>query len=315
MNTWRRGQFMILGTVAAMILIVAAPARSQSAGRDTTEPSLLDVARRITAAQDRAADPRHRPTPLVTPAAPQRPQPPPRTDALDASRDRALQRAREAERSAAAASTSAASTTAPDKPEHPDKPKRPIFGNAETDLQSNGLGQDIQTDASDSAEKGGVAGGWVLNTITALGVVIALIFLTRAVLTRMSGTPAAAKNHAVGEVLTRIAIAPKNHIVLVRLGQRVLVLGDGPNGLSLLTELSEPEEVAEVLRTVTASKPQSVTQNFNHMLGRFHREYSPRRQAHEEGLDTAEIHVDTARDQLSSLLTRVRRLQTTGDER
>ena len=86
--------------------------------------------------------------------------------------------------------------------------------------------------------------GWG-QTVIALLVVLAIILLLRIVLKRFSRPQMALKGGAV-EVLARTSIQPRQHLLLVRLGRRLLLLGSTPSGLSTLSVVSDPEEVAEL---------------------------------------------------------------------
>ncbi len=114
-----------------------------------------------------------------------------------------------------------------------------------------------------------LGGGWLFNTLTALAIVVGLIFLARGALTKWAGRNASTPHSPVAEVLARIPIAPRNHLVLVRLGQRILVLGDSANGLRTLESISDPEEIAELLTLVSASKPTSITGSFRQLVNHF----------------------------------------------
>jgi flagellar biogenesis protein FliO len=155
---------------------------------------------------------------------------------------------------------------------------------------------------------------WVFHTLTSLGVVIALILLMRWGWAKLGGHVTASGGigaSAAVEVLSRTTIAPRNHILLVRVANRILVLGDSVQGLSQLSQIEDPQQVAEILAAISASQNNSMTNRFNQMLGRFNSDYDAH--AHkEEGTDDQEHYVDRARDSLSSLLSRVRLLSRRG---
>lgn len=150
-------------------------------------------------------------------------------------------------------------------------------------------------------------GGWALSTLAALGVVIGLIFAARWAYTKMGGT-VVARSSPVVEVLARTPVAPKNHVLLLRVGQRVLVVGDSSTGLRTLADLDDPEEVASLLQSVTASSERSVTKSFNSLVSRFNTDYDGRGRVADEGGDHQEVHLDRTRDSLSGLASRLRSL-------
>jgi flagellar biogenesis protein FliO len=168
-----------------------------------------------------------------------------------------------------------------------------------------------------AAAAGGEAGSswWIVKTLGALAVVIGLIFVVRSVLGRVAGSVTSSAFSPAVEVLSRVTVAPRNHILLVRLGKRVLVLGDSSAGLRKLADITEPDEVAGVLAAVSAGKPNSISRGFGHLMERFNRDYRPEEEWVEEGADRHEHAVDRARDQVGSLLSRVRALSGRGGGR
>ena len=154
---------------------------------------------------------------------------------------------------------------------------------------------------------------WILNTATALGVVLGVIYLIRTVVVRFGTHAPAVTNASVLEVLTRINVAPRNHILLIRMGRRILAVGDSAAGLRTLANVDDPEEVADLIALAVANKPNSITRGFNQLLNRFNSDYTNQIKRVEEGNDTAESRVDRARDQVSNLMTRVRAMAQRGD--
>lgn len=157
------------------------------------------------------------------------------------------------------------------------------------------------------------SGSWVLNTITALGVVISLIFAMRLVMNKLSGRAVMGGRTGIVEVLSRTSISPRNQIMLLRLGQRIIVVSEGPNGVRTLANLDDPDEVAGLLTTINSSKPGSITQSFNQLLNRADTEMdNPAGFTAEHGGDEDEHLVDKTRNELSSLLSRIRSMSKGG---
>lgn len=166
-----------------------------------------------------------------------------------------------------------------------------------------------------AAGDGASSSGWIVKTLGALAVVIGLIFVVRSALGRVAGSMTSSAFSPAVEVLSRVTVAPRNHILLVRLGKRVLVLGDSSAGLRRLADITEPDEVAGVLAAVSAGKPNSISRGFGQLLERFNRDYRPEEEWAEEGGNRHEHAVDRARDQVGSLLSRVRALSGRGGGR
>jgi len=167
------------------------------------------------------------------------------------------------------------------------------------------------------ADKGGAAqpataplGGldWLLRTVAALAAVLGLILLCRAVMIRFTGRVVATGRNSAVELLSRLNVSPRNHILLVRIGGRILVLGESPAGLDTLAEVQDSEEVADLLQSVTSTKSGSVTHSFSQLLHRFNGEYSDAQRIEQEGADGQEYDIDRTRDQVTGLVGRIRAL-------
>lgn len=89
----------------------------------------------------------------------------------------------------------------------------------------------------------GLAG--FLKTLAALGLVIVLI-LGAGLLLRRYGTVLQGGGSGAIELVASKAVGPKSRLLLVRFGKRLLLLGSGPGGLSMLCEAGDSDEEAEV---------------------------------------------------------------------
>ena len=169
---------------------------------------------------------------------------------------------------------------------------------------------DVRDDPSPS--RPGRSGWWIPSTLGALGGVIGLIFLLRAMLRRLLGQTGSGGDRSWLEVLGRLNVAPRSQILLIRLGPRLLVVGQSAGTLSCLANIDDPEEVAGLLAAISSSRPHSATEAFDGLVGRFNREYPDHERLVEEGDDAGEFKVDRARNGISHLLARVRHMGRTG---
>ncbi|MEM6757684.1 MAG: hypothetical protein AAF586_10995, partial [Planctomycetota bacterium] len=93
---------------------------------------------------------------------------------------------------------------------------------------------------------------------------------------------------------------------------RVLVVGDSSAGLRTLSEVTDPEEVAALMQSVTAAQDASLSRGFQNLVQKFNADYDGRTRAEQEGGDEGEVHVDRTRDTLSGLAGRIRVLGSGG---
>lgn len=180
----------------------------------------------------------------------------------------------------------------------------------------NGFNQDgLVGDAAETPTPSW-SGGSILPTLAALGVVIGLIFGVRLLLAKATKTPLVSTTSAV-EVLSRTSVAPRSHVLLLRVGSQVLVVGESSGGLRTLSAVQNEEDVAALLQAVESSKPQSIAGGFSSLMGKFNRHYDEAEDAtdpltappidrFEAGLDQSEAPVDRARHGLSALAGRLR---------
>lgn len=145
---------------------------------------------------------------------------------------------------------------------------------------------------------------WIMKTLTSLGVVIGIALFIRWGYIRMGGKVAAGSSPVV-EVLSRTAVAPRSHVMLLRVGGRVLVVSDSSSGMRTLASLEDAEEVADILGAVSATKPNSISRGFGQLLNRFNEDHD------REPGDLAAVSApaesdDASPSSVSSLLSRVK---------
>lgn len=185
------------------------------------------------------------------------------------------------------------------KPAAPDSAPAPATTFDET--RALGEARSVYADAAMAPSPDESSDGWMLSTVTALGVVVGLILLLRAGYTKMTGRTLAAPRNDVVQVLSRVSVAPRNHVLLLRVGGRILVVGDSPGGMNSLAQIDDPDEVASLLKTLAVNEPNSISQGFSQLINRFNTEYSD-----DDGRDSGEYVADRARGEVSSLLSRLR---------
>jgi flagellar biogenesis protein FliO len=109
----------------------------------------------------------------------------------------------------------------------------------------------------------------------ALGVVLLLIFLVRAVGQKFFPNITMSRASSAVRVLSRNPIAHKQQVLLVQVGRRILVLGDNGTQMQPLSEITDPDEVAQLIGQATGASEQ------------FNREFNKAQDAFEQTADPA----------------------------
>jgi flagellar biogenesis protein FliO len=91
----------------------------------------------------------------------------------------------------------------------------------------------------------------------ALGAVVGLIFLLHWVAKRLFPGVAAARAMGAVRVLGRSVISPKQQILLIQVGRRVLVVGDSGAQMNALAQIDDADEIAALLGQIQNEKPGS----------------------------------------------------------
>ena len=101
------------------------------------------------------------------------------------------------------------------------------------------------------------ATGDLTHVVAALAIVVGLVFGLRWVARRMSLVAPAGKSGRGVRLLSRTVLSPKQQVMLLHVGRRVIVVGDsGTSGMRRLAEITDADEVAALIgdaRTATAA--------------------------------------------------------------
>jgi flagellar biogenesis protein FliO len=86
----------------------------------------------------------------------------------------------------------------------------------------------------------------------ALGIVLGLVFVCRWAARWMFPSAAVGRSSQVMKVLSRSVIAPKQQLLLIQVGRRLVLVGDCGQQMNALAEISDPDEVAGLLGQLRA---------------------------------------------------------------
>ncbi len=137
------------------------------------------------------------------------------------------------------------------------------------------------------ADSGSMLMDQVVPTALALGGTLAAIFAMRFVVKRFGGNLGAGIGGAFGkskrpsgvvEVLARYPFARGHHIVLIKVGRRVLVTHQSAQGIQTLSEFSSPSEVADLIARCEAGARGTDQFSFDSLLRANDREFDAPRQ-------------------------------------
>ncbi|MCP3905457.1 MAG: FliO/MopB family protein [Planctomycetes bacterium] len=116
------------------------------------------------------------------------------------------------------------------------------------------------------------------NDMTRLGLALALVIglavAVRLVFRRFSGVLGGGGRPAgVMEILARYPVARGQSVVLLKVARRVLVVHHGGNGMTTLSEITEPDEVAQLLARMESGSRARDAVKFRSTLRNFEREH------------------------------------------
>ena len=109
---------------------------------------------------------------------------------------------------------------------------------------------------------GGATRSWYLTGLLSLAVVLGLIFLLARLARRF--TPLKNKlGQGELEIVARTHLGPKQSVAVVRLGQRLVLVGVTPERLNCLSTIDDPAEAAALLGRLAVGKAGSTTAHFS----------------------------------------------------
>lgn len=150
--------------------------------------------------------------------------------------------------------------------------------------------------------------GW-WSTLGGLAVVIGLVLLAAKVARK--NLPAAHKTlpPEVVQVLGRKALDYRHTVHLVRFGSRLLMVGTSQEGMSTLSEITDPVEIDYLSGLCKPSDPTSVAQSFTQLFHRFQGTDAAQTESDSEVERDAEPEADTDRDASQNSDPAILRLQ------
>lgn len=106
------------------------------------------------------------------------------------------------------------------------------------------------------------------RVVVALAVVIGLIALLRWVGRRVFGVAGPGRSTRAVQVLSRSPLSPKQNLVLIRVGRRLLVVADGGGAMNTLSEITDADEVAALLGQLQDDHNDRAIKTFGNLFGK-----------------------------------------------
>lgn len=108
------------------------------------------------------------------------------------------------------------------------------------------------------------------RVLLALGLVLGLIFLLRSGMKKFfaGGVAGAASRSCAMQVLSRSPLSPRQQLLLVRVGRRLIVVGDSAGQMTALSEITDPDEVAALVGQLQDEKLTAASRTFGGLFNR-----------------------------------------------
>jgi len=107
----------------------------------------------------------------------------------------------------------------------------------------------------------------------ALAAVLALLFVARGLIRRSAALAGGGRPSGVVEILARYPVGRSQVLILLKLGRRVVLLHQSGSTMTALSEVVDPEEVADLLGRMEAGAREKDAKRFRSLLKSFESEH------------------------------------------
>jgi len=152
----------------------------------------------------------------------------------------------------------------------------------------------------------------------ALGIVLGLILVLRWAGRKFFPGAAVPRSGGAMKVLSRLVISPKQQLLMVQVGRRVVVIGDSAGQMSALSEIADPDEVGSLVAQLADEKSQHAFKGFGAMFNRAGKSFDEKsdpaqiepetRRASTDSPSADPVAVEDARGEITELADKVRLL-------
>jgi flagellar biogenesis protein FliO len=140
----------------------------------------------------------------------------------------------------------------------------------------------------------------ISRVLLAMGIVLGAIFLLRWIGQRVLLKNGGLRGNKAIHVVSRSMLSPKQQVIMLRVGKRLIVVGDSGGQMSTLCEISDPDEVAGLVGE-SVKEPAEGAKSFGSMFKQAEEPFEESPEPPEAvGLDDA-----TTREEINGLLSKV----------
>jgi len=125
------------------------------------------------------------------------------------------------------------------------------------------------------ARSGGAPTVDMKRVALSLALVLGVIFIARFAMKKMFPAVSVGRNSQVIRVVSRSVVGPKQQFLLVKLGKRLVLVGDSGSSMSSLAEISDPAEVAELVGQLQSETHQSSVNAFASIFRKEETQFEP----------------------------------------
>ena len=111
------------------------------------------------------------------------------------------------------------------------------------------------------------------RVFSALAIVIALILVLRWIYRRLSSGIGGHRPSQAVRVLGRNVISPRQQVLVLQVGRRVVVVGDSGQQMNPLCEITDAAEVAELVAQLRVERAEPLARKFSTLFGRADAKY------------------------------------------
>jgi flagellar biogenesis protein FliO len=108
---------------------------------------------------------------------------------------------------------------------------------------------------------------------TALAVVVILILLLRWGAKRFFGVAAVGRSSRAVQVMARTPVSPRQQLMVLRVGRRLLVVADGGSQMNTLSEITDPDEVAALVGQLQGEHGERAGKGFGSLFSKMRGQY------------------------------------------